>query len=321
MISAIKLEELFMKHDITIVKYLTIDSKCKFILCYQQCQIFIVCLDNEWMFKTNPSNKVKSISIREVDLENHHSGGGQLKDDLELIKSYEKRNPSFKYDVFADNDVSSSMKEGYKYNIRISKLKDRDVIELNDISKQLDRLSLCVKQERHSLCILYDTYICIIDGNHATKTFKSDIVLSPFRRFSVMSTLDAMFDNIRQTWDDVYQITTGIDEILDRNMYKHIENLRGMIKLHDTVVKKILQTPKAKHSLVKKKNELFHLIRHKNMGSERANIEKEATKISSSLNNLTLACDKILFDNIVMYNSIIKNYEILQSILEPILEN
>lgn len=304
-----------MKHDIKIVKYLTLDSNCKFIICYQQCQIFIVSLDNEWMFKTSQSNRVKSISIQEVEIDEKTLS--KHTDDLEIIKSYEKTNTPFKYEAFTENDVSSSMKESYKYNIRISKLKDRDVIELNDISKQLDRLSLCVKQEKHSICILYDTYICIMDGSY-TRTYKSDIVLSPSRRFAVVSTLEAMFDNIKQTWDDVYQITFGIDEILDRNMYKHIENIRGMIKLHDTVVKKILQTPRVKNNLVKKKKELFHLIRHKNMGSERTQIEKDAMDVSNKLNNLTLACDKILFDNIVMYNSIIKNYEILESLLETI---
>jgi hypothetical protein len=267
------------------------------------------------MFKTSQSNRVKSISIQEVKIDEKSKSNHT--DDLEIIKSYEKTNAPFKYEAFIDNDVSSSMKESYKYNIRMSKLKDRDVMELNDISKQLDRLSLCVKQERHSLCILYDTYICIMDGTY-TRTYKSDIVLSPSRRFAVVSTLEAMFDNIKQTWDDVYQITFGIDEILDRNMYKHIENIRGMIKLHDTVVKKILQTPRVKNNLVKKKKELFHLIRHKNMGSERTQIEKDAMDVSNKLNNLTLACDKILFDNIVMYNSIIKNYEILESILETI---
>jgi hypothetical protein len=41
-------------------------------------------------------------------------------------------------------------------------------------------------------------------------------------------------------------------------------------------------------------------------------------KTTCTLNNLVLACDKIMFDNIVMYNQIVKNYEILEQILADI---
>jgi predicted DNA-binding protein YlxM (UPF0122 family) len=286
----------------------------------QRCQPFIIKLENEWSMSMTPDlhTTPKRVPIKRIQasssaLHDHIKNPN----DLDIIKSYEN-SVSFDYKKFNNDDISNQLKDHYQYNIKLSKLIDSDVRELTDISRQLERLSLCVKQSKYTLCILYDKYICTMDTRGIPSMYKCNIKISEKRKFNVVCDLEELFANIDQVWDDVHQIINGVGEILNINMNKNIDNIRGMIKLHDKIIKPILNTPKVKQDLLRKHNHLTHLVNNTNMGPERIKIETDCVQSSDTINNLVLATDKILFDNIVMYNTIVKNYEILESILSRI---
>lgn len=319
-ISIVKLEAVLKRHDIIIESYYTLNDMCVFIQCTQQCQPFIIKLSNEWStpMKSDLTVTPKRIAIKKIQTEST-SLKDHLKNpnDLDIIKSY-KTDSSFDYNTYNNDDISSQLKGQYHYNIKLNKLLDSDIRELTDISRQLERLTLCVKQSKYSLCILYDKYICTMDTIGSPSMYKCNVKISSTRQFKVICDLEELFANIDQAWDDVNQIINGVDSILNINMNKNIDTIRGMIKLHDKIIKPILNTSKIKQALNKKHDELSHLVNNTNMGPERKKIEKECMETGDTLNNLVLATDKILFDNIVMYNTVIKNYEILQDILTKI---
>lgn len=328
-ISVVKLESLFKNNDINITAYYTMNTRCLFIRCMQRCQPFIIQLDDEIQFNVKGHPKMVPINVIAMDSTDTMAckvapANNRTAADLEIIKSYEQKitHVNNSENTLDDiSDVTQHLLQRYDYKIRLNHLEDDDKRELQDIMRQLERVSLCVKQEKYALCMCYKQYLCT-RGPEGPATYKAvGEIFSQYRQFEVVVRgLGDLFCNIKQVSHDIRSIVNGVGEILNMNMMHNINTIKGVVKAHDSVIKAILNIPDLKKKTSVNYNTLMDIVANTNMGRDRIQIEKDAENCQNSLNNLTLATDKILFDNIIAYSTIIKNYDILLSTIKRMTE-
>ena len=315
-------------------------------------QKFWLDIPSNYKFKNSNSSKVyelKSIDIDDGDGEVVNEFAKQF-NDLDVFNSYEASAHSTHEPVEDDfdNNISTTLADNYKYSIRINEIDETDEKDIRDIKRQLSRLRYSVIHTKYNVCLTYKQYFGIIYKDEVimfmVKNLNEDIY-SKFRQLNITVDLELFYDKIDRINPEITKIKSSIDKILDINYNKNISNIKFMMNKSGDIINKFNELYHTKTRLSeleynfealfksaydseKRLVEKISLLKESNGNEEQIMILKDKIKtlemskmevlnnistVSERKDNITLTLDKILFDNIVMFNSIIKNFELLLS--------
>ena len=308
-------------------------------------------IPEDYKFKADHNSKpniveLKSVQIDEGDEEVVNEFAKKF-DDLDVFNSYENKEGGKEVeDDFEKNNISSTLNQNYKYSVKINEIDETDEKDVKDIKRQVTRLRYSVMHTKYQLCITYKHYFAILFDDEVivftVKHLKED-EYSKYRQLLVVVDLERFFNKVDRINVEVFKIKSSINKILDINYNKNISNINFMMDKSALVLNKFNELYSKKmhltmletnfDSLYKSVNEsekkiLEKISLLKDQEYNRDQVEKyredirsledskieilsNIAKVNEKKDNISLTLDKVLFDNIVMFNSIIKNFEML----------
>ena len=145
--------------------------------------------------------------------------------------------------------------------------------------------------------------------------------------------LPQFYEKVDRLESEVSLIKSSVEKILEMNYEKNIKNINYLVQKSRSIVSKFeemhtdsIQLSELKDrmkNLMQYSNHTEHELNEKgnitgkidrnldNVQSIKTDILKNIIKVDERKTNIILTLDKILFDNIVMMNSIVKNFELL----------
>lgn len=252
-------------------------------------------------------------------------------------------------------DLSREMIQRYKRPIHLPTIDDEEhILILKDLYRQIDRLKYCVQDIDYKLALNYQSYLCVLNKGDGSDLFQIiDYPLNSSRRLLISVDLKNLYGRIDQTDKDMRKIRESIYKLI-RNVqnvhFRKIEMLLGNkssfkdvyndIKKMDTKYKENISnyTALLEKILCSEKEMLQQISSVTSNGTLQNDIDKshfnhnleqkldhlytvkdEAVTnmliLRDKRDHLSLTVDKILFDNIIMTSTILKNFDLLSNIL------
>jgi hypothetical protein len=253
--------------------------------------------------------------------------------DLDVLSSY-RNNENQLEDDFVENNVSEQLKETYKYTINIDDVEIDEQNDVRDITRQLDRISFSVLQTNYDICITYKNYFVVLrNSKHHTFYCPSIVGFEVKRNMLISVGLITLYSKIDKLDPELLLIKSSVEKILEMNYDKNIRNINFLVQKTHSIVSKFEEMHLESVQLDNLRDKLSKLIKYTNLTEsnihEKENITgvkdrtsdsiqvikndllKNIIKVDERKSNIILTLDKILFDNIVMMNSIVKNFELL----------
>lgn len=256
-----------------------------------------------------------------------------------------KENPIY---LAGDNDKLENVLEyNYKKNIELRNIPKQDILTIKEIYRQLKRLRNVVENIEYKLCIFYKNFLIIIRRDCITIDFYTinGIQETSFKKLGIVSDLEVLYKKRNKIIDDVFIVKNNIYNILQKNQGLHAQILTEMFKPHKDILsigqkmdnnilmidnninklqqlintlneeenkiyseiesQKILEKPNL-ISNVKFENELLKLQHLKQ------ELITKLRELQSKKENILLSFDNIFFDNTIMIDLIIKNFNKLK---------
>jgi len=227
-------------------------------------------------------------------------------DELLVARKY-KNNDIFnstQIDINNDN-MSDILMEEYKYNIDTVESKSFK-FNLKDIINQLNRFKHILTPITHyGIAIECKNILGYtkLNSNNEIGAYKINKPSKDTRLLYVIISLDIFYDK-RKTIDEIVNtIHTGILNVLNHNFDKQITLLKSLINKCNDSVYQIEYI----HN-----NQKYYEDEYKSLGQvNNTNDVLHRIKLLNKIDCIGLCLDKIMFDNIISYNTIINNYELL----------
>lgn len=253
-------------------------------------------------------------------------------------------------------NMENKLNKKYENNIILNKYKSGEHFDLRCIVRQLERLKNCVAKLDYKLCIFYKKYLCTVRRDNSIECYYVKQLNSNYRNVMVTFDLEMLYnttpDDIKL---DLVRIKEGVYDIFDTNRDKHLKQIfsifdrRGHIQ---SIYNKLLQkksicagqilnyqqlfiTLKEKEEIISEKINKHKNIREKYANQEATLIRSDKIKVEAmrilelqnkvivnmnisrqKYNDVLLTIDKILFDNIVMLDKVMKNFNIIDIMLD-----
>jgi hypothetical protein len=211
---------------------------------------------------------------------------------------------SHQLDINNDN-MNSILMEEYKYNIDITESKTFKY-NLKDVINQLNRLKHILTPITHyGIAIESQNIIGYtkLNSNNEIGAFKINKASKDTRLLYIVLSLDIFYDKRKTIDETVITIHSGIMNVLNHNFNKQITLLKSLITKCIDSTNQIQYI----HENQKKYENYYESL------SPVANTNDvvERIKLLNKIDCIGLCIDKIMFDNLIAYNTIINNYELL----------
>ena len=352
-LSTSKLEKLLINNGIFPDKYYMYHGYIIYIECLivKSGIKFWLDIPSDYKFKTDSRSnlfELKSVQIDEGDDEVVNEFAKRF-NDLDVFNSYEDKDSSkVVEDEFEKNNISSTLAQNYKYSVKISEIDENDEKDVRDIKRQVSRLKYSVMQTKYNICLTYKNYFAVLYEDEVIVFTIKNVPAeecSRYRQLVVSVDLELFYTKLDKINLEVFKIKSSINKILDINYNKNISNIAYMMDKSNLVLNKFNELYSKKQHLSNLETDFEGLFKAvnisekkilekismfkdregnqdriyqfkqdiKNLEDSKMEILNNIAKVNEKKDNITLTLDKILFDNIVMFNSIIKNFEILLS--------
>lgn len=352
-----KLEKLLSGRGLLPKKYFTIHDVIIYIevLSLSNAGCFMLYIPSKYEIELSEGDDVYKIKYVDVTEDGHISE--DYAGESDVIKNYNGIELGSNEN---HADIQGYLEEKYKYPVSLKSEKNKDVIKLRQVFRQLRRLKFCVQNLKYKLAIVFDRHLCCIRRDNTYECFAiQGESLGEEKRLMVSIDLETLYEKIDTVSVDIKTIRDGVCKILDKNQNKHIREIQKMLDQKNKllVFAGSVKEKKDKYSkalerleklladlmIVEKKNmekfveEEEKFSRQTNLKGMNADIERsnqiykfetEVSRINSikqelisnilkarlKRENLSLSVDNIVFDNIVMIDAIIKNFEKLTNV-------
>lgn len=304
-----KFYKLFERYDFYCnTFYVLLNSNiCKMIMCTHSKTGYRVLIDIPEELNIVFDKKISSslnniVTIEPINCETLDS----TIDDLTIARKY-KNNDIFnsnQIDIHSDN-MNDVLMEEYKYNIDTTESKTFK-FNLKDIIHQLNRFKHILTPITHyGIAIECKNILGYtkLNSNNEISAYKINKQSKDTRLLYVLLSLDIFYDK-RKTIDEIVDtIHNGILNVLNHNFDKQITLLKSLInKCNDSVYQieyihnkqNYYESEYKSLDIVKNTNDVLHRI-----------------QLLNKIDCISLCLDKIMFDNLISYNTIINNYELL----------
>lgn len=128
-------------------------------------------------------------------------------------------------------NIQGYLEEKYKHPVSLKSGKNRDVIKLKEVFRQLRRLKFCTQSLKYKLAIVFDHHLCCIRRDDTYECFAiQGQSLGEEKRLMVTIDLETLYEKIDTVSDDIKTIRNEVCKVLDKNQNKHIRNIQKMLE-------------------------------------------------------------------------------------------
>lgn len=333
-----KLEELIRVSGYTPTSYYVMDGICFYIelLSVNTGEVFQMYIPSDYNFVVSPSSNV--FEIEYIDLEEGLNKSDEYGNEKNKAREYDKYAINFSPE---QNQMEDFLEKKYKYSINIKEMKHSDEDILKAIRRQVKRLQYCVQDLDYKLSIHYKNYICTIRRDNTidclrVKNFSGDRKL----RLFVVPDLEVFYKNKEKMPQEISNVRQGVYRILDKNqsVHKHVSskllnNKDDILSVPDQAYSKkmhYLNLLGELEEILDLANGAEHSIKE-NMANEqdskkiaehddklnkiillKNDIIQTIIHVKEKNDNISLSFDKVMFDNSVMLDSMINNFQQLK---------
>lgn len=323
-ISIQKLLILLEKCDMYASKYYSKNGICNFINVISKTD------GNEYMLYT--SSKY-NISLRDVKNNVFEIKGFDMNKSKDVLSDY----GNHKQDVASEMGTNIITENNLLNNYKNTKINTNEDVKC--IYRHLQRICYITKATDYKAVIEHNNVLGVINKDNDTifyqiknkNTCNSDKLLVCFD-------LELLYKNIKKIQIDLLNVKTSINKILDKNYNKninYIHNLLSNVNLGADVLNNHIMSKKTEYhnkivqleellntTNIKEKEYKIHLENGNNtvidnlreLLKTKSNILLEIINTINKKDHLTIMCDKLLFDNIILVNQLKKNIEMFYKI-------
>ena len=355
MLSLNKLERLLATKGFVIKKIYSVNGLCVYleILSIENADMFILYISSKYDIPVDGRKEVYKINYIEMDdLQSIAENYAQEPDNLDLEMVYEEIDIDMSPDKKHKDDLAKHLEESYKRPISLKDVTKKDVKDLKDIKRQLNRLRFCVQNVKYKIAIQYKNYMCCVGRDDTVNSY----LIKHFsgedkNKMFVLVDIETLYNKLETIQMDLKSVREGIYRVLDKNQVSHTRTLqkllderRDVLSFSDHISKKKevysayiaqLEDILSKLSAVEKakitklveldgKNDdggikgLHSDIQRSHMvntyqtelekiGEIKHDLIKNLFALTSKREDMFLFVDKLLFDNSVMVDAVIKN--------------
>lgn len=325
------------------------------VMSIRNADTFILSIPSKYKLRCDEGYKIRPIDMGEKDKEvtNEYAGSP---DNIHLEKAYTEVDIAMtptRFDDDDDGNVASRLEEAYKRAIMLQDISREDVTQVRDIFRQLKRMRYCVQGIRYKIAIFWKHYLCVVDRDASIECFYIKRFSGvDKRKFLIVCDLELFYERMDHLEKDVARIRQGIYQVLDKNQSTHTKNINRMLAERNEVLKNSEEV-QARKLLYQKHIENFESLLDRTNESEKAcldkiysldesgmnetakfhqkakletdlrqitqtkqDIVKNLMKLKEGLEDMALSTDKILFDNSVMFDQILRNFGYLEKLIE-----
>lgn len=282
-------------------------NACKFIGCIHALTGYRVLIDipddMNIIFDKHVSSTIDNILLFEEQalevLDN------DIIDDMFVANKY-KGDDMFenKIDITSHN-LDNVLIEEYKFNLKLDHHSAAFKYHLNDIVKQLDRIKHIISPITHYGLAIESKNMLVYTQLHSNtiRAMKLNKPPRDSRILYIILSLDSFYDKRKTIIDTVNTIHKGILNVLNHNFTKHKSLLKTLINKCTDSIDHIEYIHNQQTSY---EEELLRLddVQVTDDVLNRANL-------LGKIDCISLCIDKIMFDNVTSYNTIVNNYELL----------
>lgn len=343
-----KLQDLLASKGFIPNKYFVLDGTCFYIELFsiKTADIFLLYIPSKYDFvipSSENSFKLNYINMDSVDgVPDEYAG---KPDDMDIEAAYGGMNVELSPDK---EHIADHLESNYKHPISLNEISKDDATTLRAVYRQMLRLRYCVQNIKYKLGVIYKNYICAIRRDDTVDCFAiKHHPRSDRKKLMVVVDLETLYEKNDKLLEDIHTVRDSIYRVLERNQGMHtrvigkmIENRKDILTIPDqTAVKKTKYD-----TMLAQLNEMLEImvvaerrvldalfsLEEKSQGlqndisrvHEKARLEKELDKINVIKGEITknmvalrdkredsvLSIDKIMFDNSVMFDAMIKNF-------------
>lgn len=333
-------------------RYYQRNGVCVFIDCVvtENGQRFILVIPKEYKIYIEPDEDTFNIDIYDLpeiskDIKKEYENEVEP---LDIAEQYESDIPTH----VDEEDMTSVLEKEYKYEISIEDKNPENIRVLKDVYRQLSRLKYSVVNSKYSLGIMFKNYMFLdikddivpfVIKNSQGSQFKS----TNTRQLLITMNIEDFFISLETIKESMTRIRDGVEKILNRNYRKQITLLENMTNKCISSIKTFHSINNKKMKMIDVSNELkqhydkcllnegsaINKMRRmidetpdeeedirkiqrdlKTMENTKADILNHMMDTNERINTISLGIDKIMFDNLVLFNSIVYNFETLAKI-------
>jgi hypothetical protein len=331
-------------------KFFTLDESCVYVevLNINTSETFLIYIPSKYKLIPNDVNNIYPIINMDIP------ESGDIPSDYAINSINSMNNDiSMDNDIDIDIDVNNTNIEGQlenKYNKKLTLNTDKnDIHQIKEIFRILKRFKLCLENIKYKMCIIYKSFLCSIHRSDTMEGFKiSNFTETTDYKIYITIDLESLYEKSNSLESDLRIVKKSIYSILNKNHKRHTKNINTLFTYKDTLIlySENLSAKKTKyesqleklHTMLDnlnksevsgtKKLELFTNNGYKQQTIDNVLTELEKIKelkkdvirnirsITLIYDNLCLNVDKIMFDNIVMLDTVIKNFSSLASMCD-----
>ena len=279
-----KLSKFLANNRLSIKTIYTIGGQCTYldINCTNGSENFLLYIPSKYEIPVGDSSDVYSLEYIEVNedgtIPENYAGEP---DNNDLEKTYNEIDLSSN---LVQEDMVEHLEESYQHSLSLKDITKKDTNELKAIFRQLKRFKFCVQSLNYKLAITYKNYICCIRRDD---TFEGFLIKNfrgtDHRSLKVTIDLESLYKKISSVEIDVRTVKEGIYQVLDKNQFKHTNNLQKLMESRETfglLCNKIIQKKKVLMDYLTHLQSLLDNLCH----VEKANYDK-ITEIGNNYSN------------------------------------
>lgn len=335
-LSISKLQEFITEKGFICNKYFVMNDRCFFIelFCITTVNTFLLYIPSKFNFSINFEEDV--YKIKSVDTPNNY-----ISEENENLSSYENDL------LLSSKHIEEDLENNYKHEIELKEHSDKD---LNSIYRQLKRLKHSVKNLKYKICIIYKNYLCTIRRDNSIDFFSiKHYSKKSTKKILLIADLETLYDNFENLSSDLLSVLDSIYDILQKNQnaqssifMKLLEQKKDIIsytiKNHEKInnySNLLLDLKNMFVKILEKENTLSQeyykieditSMRDIDKSLKRNYLQKQIEELTNTKNdivknlsdikekkeNTIINIDNIMFDNTVMLDRVIKNFDIIK---------
>lgn len=222
-----KLEKLLSGRGLLPKKYFTIHDLIIYIevLSLSNAGCFMLYIPSKYEIELSEGDDVYKIKYVDVTEDGHipEDYAGQS----DSIKNYDGIELGSNENHY---DIQGYLEEKYKHPVSLKSGKNKDVIKLREVFRQLRRLKFCTQSLKYKLAIVFERHLCCIrrDNTYECFAIQGDS-LGEEKRLMVTIDLETLYEKIDTISVDIKTIRDGVCKVLDKNQNKHIREIQKML--------------------------------------------------------------------------------------------
>lgn len=345
-LSLSKLQELLIDKGFIPKTFFSYQGECIYIELFaiKTAEIFLLYIPSKYTFRVD--SKQECYKLKSVDIEN--SGNiadeyaekeqGDIDDRVDLSPD--------------EDGLEDHLENRYKHNITLGDISTSDTKELKSVYRQLKRLRYCVENIKYKIGIICKNYICAITRDNSISCYNiKKYPRIDLKSFKVIIDLETFYDKSDKMLEDIHTVRTSIYNILGKNQGMHtkliskmVDNKKDILLIPDSVQLKIQEYDSLLFELevilakiLDKEDKVIQQL--KSLGGDTYNVQSDISRahnrsklerelddithtksdvtktmidLRTKKENMMLAIDKIMFDNTIMFDTIIKNFSALK---------